>query len=141
MARLNHINLPNYNVPQLTRFFEIGFGFRVVHQRGAGELDTAKLVVLTDPEQPSASRAHDPTHGFILVLMHDKNVTDITYPAIFHVGFVLDSEQDVRDHYVRLNEAGFNPPAPEIINRGGPKAYGFYCKAPGGVVVEVSTFV
>ena len=121
MTRLNHINLAVSDVPQLTRFFEVGFGFRVAEQRGLG-----KFAVLLGEE------------GFALILMHDKKVTATTYPALFHVGFLLGSEQDVKQHHARITEAGFEAPVPAILERGGDKTFGFYCHAPGGVMVEVS---
>jgi len=36
-------------------------------------------------------------------------------------------------------EAGFEVPQPDILDRGGYETFGFYCKAPGGITVEVST--
>jgi catechol 2,3-dioxygenase-like lactoylglutathione lyase family enzyme len=117
MTRLNHINLAVSDVPQLTRFFEVGFGFRVAEQRGSG-----KFAVLLGEE------------GFALILMHDKKVTATTYPALFHVGFLLGSEQDVKQHHARITEAGFEAPAPAILERGGDKTFGFYCHVPGGVI-------
>ena len=124
MMQLNRINLPVSNVPELTRFFEAGFGFRVIEQRGMG-----KLAVMLGQDD------------FLLVLMHDKKVTADTYPAIFHVGFLFASQQEVEDRHARLVTAGFDAPEPAILERGGPKTYGFYCPAPGGVMVEVSVRV
>ena len=122
MANLNHINLAVSNVPELTRFFQAGFNFRVAEQRGTG-----KFAVLIGED------------NFALILMHDKNVTATTYPGVFHVGFLVDSTEQVNQHHTRLIEAGFDVPTPAILERGGPKTFGFYCHAPGGVMVEVST--
>jgi catechol-2,3-dioxygenase len=121
MTRLNHINLAVSDVPELTRFFQAGLGFRVTEQRGSG-----KFTVLLGEE------------GFALILMHDKNVHSNTYPASFHVGFLLASEEEVRQHHAQIVDAGFAAPAPAILERGGDKTFGFYCHAPGGVMVEVS---
>jgi catechol 2,3-dioxygenase-like lactoylglutathione lyase family enzyme len=121
MTRLNHINLAVPDVPELTRFFVEAFDFRVVERRGTG-----KFAVLAGRD------------GFALILMHDKNVTETTYPALFHVGFLQDSIGAVEELHGRIINAGFETPAPGLINRGGPKTFGFYCKAPGGVLVEVS---
>jgi catechol 2,3-dioxygenase-like lactoylglutathione lyase family enzyme len=121
MIKLNHINLAVSDVPELTRFFETGFGFRVTEQRGAG-----KFAVLLGED------------GFALVLMHDKKVVSNTYPAAFHVGFRLPSEDQVKHHHARIVDAGFEAPEPAILPRGGAKTFGFYCHAPGGVMVEVS---
>ena len=57
MTKLNHINLAVSDVPELTRFFQAGFGFRVTEQRGSG-----KFAVLLGED------------GFALILMHDKKV-------------------------------------------------------------------
>lgn len=121
MTKLNHVNLPVSNVPELTRFFETVFGFHLVQQRGSG-----KFSVLLGED------------GFALILMHDKNVGQDTYPSLFHVGFLVASPQEVHRLHSKIVEAGFETPEPAILERGGHKAFGFYCKAPGGVLVEVS---
>jgi hypothetical protein len=38
-----------------------------------------------------------------------------------------------------LSIRDYTAPKPAKLQRGGPAAYGFYYKAPGGVLVEVST--
>jgi catechol 2,3-dioxygenase-like lactoylglutathione lyase family enzyme len=121
MTKLNHINLAVSDVPQLTRFFETGFGFRVAEERGMG-----KFAVLLGED------------GFALILMHDKKVTSSTYPALFHIGFLLASQEEVQQHHARIVDAGFDASAPAVLERGGAKTFGFYCHAPGGVMVEVS---
>jgi catechol 2,3-dioxygenase-like lactoylglutathione lyase family enzyme len=122
MASLNHINLAVPNVPELVSFFQTGFNFRLIHQRGLG-----KFAVLLGED------------GFILTLTYDKSVTSKTYPAPFHVGFRFNSTEEVHQHHTRLIEAGFDAPNPSLLNRAGDKAYGFYAHAPGGVIVEVSS--
>ncbi len=122
MANLNHINLAVSNVPELTRFFQAGFNFRIAEQRGTG-----KFAVLLGED------------NFALILMHDKNVTATPYPGLFHVGFLVGSAEKVTQHHTSLIEAGFDAPTPAILERGGDKTFGFYCHAPGGVLVEVST--
>ena len=121
MTRLNHANLAVSDVPELSRFFQLAFGFRVAEERGAG-----KFAVLLNED------------GFALVLMHDKNVTCTTYPGFFHIGFLVATEQEVHQHYERIVDAGFDSPEPSFLERGGHKAFGFYCNAPGGVRIEVS---
>lgn len=121
MIRLNHINLAVYDVPQLTRFFTEVFDFRLQERRGQGNFS-----VLVGEDD------------FALILMHDKRVDANTYPALFHVGFLVNSKEEVKARHSRIVDAGFEAPAPEILNRGGSPTFGFYCKAPGGVLVEVS---
>ena len=121
MTRLNHINLAVSDVPQLTRFFEVGFGFRVAEQRGLG-----KFAVLLGEE------------GFALILMHDKKVTATITLLCSMLVFCWALSEDVKQHHARITEAGFEAPVPAILERGGDNTFGFYCHAPGGVMVEVS---
>lgn len=122
MTKLNHLNLSVSDVPELTRFFQSGFGFNLIAQRGA-----CTFSILTGED------------GFVLALMHDKAVTSDTYPKMFHVGFLAASPEKVREHHHRLTDAGFEAPTPGPIQQGGRNVYGFYCHAPGGVMVEVSS--
>lgn len=78
-TRLNHINLPVSDVPELTRFFQQAFGFCLADQR-----DDGKFSVLQGDD------------GFILVISYDKTVGLKTYPGLFHVGFLVDSTIAVR---------------------------------------------
>jgi catechol 2,3-dioxygenase-like lactoylglutathione lyase family enzyme len=122
MATLNHTNLTTYDVPQLQNFFCTIFGFEAVENRGS------KLAVLRNSE------------NFILTLMFDKSMTpEQGYPGIFHVGFIQPDEPAVDRLYQKFGEFKYDPPKPELLTRGGPPTYGFYYKAPGGVLVEVST--
>lgn len=122
MPRLNHLNLAVSDVPELTRLFTQVFGFRLMEQRG-----NCTFSVLVGDD------------GFALILMHDKRVQAETYPAPFHVGFRLDSVPEVGLLYRRIVDAGFQAPAPDILDRGGYPTFGFYCKSAGGVLIEVST--
>jgi catechol-2,3-dioxygenase len=122
MATLNHTNLTTYDVPALTTFFSSIFDFQLVDQRAG------KFSVLRNGE------------GFVLSLMHDKNMTpENGYPGLFHVGFLQATQQAVNELHQKLSEANYTAPEPGKLQRGGPPTYGFYCDAPGGVMVEVST--
>jgi catechol-2,3-dioxygenase len=122
MDSLNHANLTTYDVPALKGFFEKIFDLRTLDARGD------KFVVMQDGQ------------GFLLALMHDKHMTpEHGYPGYFHVGFLQEPRGKVDDRYAAVVAAGYEAPAPEVLQRGGPPTYGFYCNAPGGVVVEVST--
>jgi catechol 2,3-dioxygenase-like lactoylglutathione lyase family enzyme len=120
MNRLNHINLQVPDVPGSAAFFERCFGFRVMEQRGQG-----KFAVMLGED------------GFVLTLMHGKPEV-AGYPPTFHVGFLKGTEAEVNVCFERIRDAGFAQEAPAKIERGGPPVYGFYHRAPGGVVVEVS---
>jgi len=122
MATMNHANLTTYNVPALTEFFCSVFGFQALDMRGD------KLAVLRNPDD------------FLLTLMYDKGMTpDHGYPGLFHVGFLQPTQEDVDLMHQSLSAQNYEAPKPETLRRGGPAAYGFYCEAPGGVLVEVST--
>ena len=122
MATLNHTNLTTYNVPGLKDFFRSVFDFQVLEERGD------KFAVLQNPE------------GFLLTLMYDKRMTpEQGYPGMFHVGFLQPTQQAVDVLHEALSARDYMAPRPAKLQRGGPAAYGFYCPAPGGVLVEVST--
>jgi catechol-2,3-dioxygenase len=122
MASLNHTNLTTYNVPALKEFFSSVFGFQVLNERGD------KFAVLQNSE------------GFLLTLMFDKRMTpEQGYPGLFHVGFLQTTQQAVDAMHEALIARKYTAPKPDKLERGGPPTYGFYCDAPGGVLVEVST--
>jgi catechol-2,3-dioxygenase len=122
MYTLNHANLTTYDVPALQSFLERIFELRTLETRGG------KFAILQDAK------------GFLLALMFDKHMTpEHGYPGFFHVGFLQDSRNSVDDRYVAVMDAGYEAPQPAMLQRGGPPTYGFYCNAPGGVTVEVST--
>lgn len=122
MTTLNHTNLSTSNVPELTEFFCSVFDFRLLERRGD------KMSVLRNPD------------GFILTLTYDKGMVEgQRYPGIFHVGFLQPTAGAVDRVHRELGVRSYTAPAPATLPRGGPPTYGFYCNAPGGVVVEVST--
>ncbi len=121
MLKLNHVNLTVSDVPGLSDFFVRGFAFRVTESRGNG-----RFAVLEGMD------------GFILSLMHGKDGTHTAYPPLFHLGFLLKEKKTVREVHRRICEAGYEVPEPAVLERGGEPTFGFYHKAPGGVVVEVS---
>ena len=122
MATMNHTNLTTYDVPALTEFFCSVFGFEAIERRND------KLAVLRNED------------GFLLTLMYDKRMTpEQGYPGLFHVGFLQTTQQSVDRVHEELSARSYVAPEPTKLQRGGPATYGFYCKAPGGVLVEVST--
>jgi catechol 2,3-dioxygenase-like lactoylglutathione lyase family enzyme len=122
MTTLNHTNLTTYDVPALKDFFCTVFGFHLDTMRND------KLAVMRNAE------------GFVLTLMFDKRMTpEQGYPGQFHVGFLQESPEAVDAVHRALMAREYKAPEPGKLNRGGPPTYGFYCDAPGGVVVEVST--
>jgi catechol-2,3-dioxygenase len=121
MTTLNHTNLSTSDVPGLTEFFAT-FGFDLLEQRAG------KFALLRNSD------------GFLLTLMYDKNVASgYRYPATFHIGFLQPAPGAVDRIHEELKAHNYAAPAPDMLARGGPPTYGFYCEAPGGIVVEVST--
>jgi catechol-2,3-dioxygenase len=122
MVTLNHTNLTTYDVPALKDFFCGLFNFTLLDQR------SDKLAVLRNND------------GFLLTLMYDKRMTpEHGYPGLFHVGFLQTTTQAVDQTWEALTAKQYEAPKPGKLQRGGPPTYGFYCEAPGGVLVEVST--
>ena len=64
--------------------------------------------------------------------MNPQNQAEVSYPGMFHIGFMQDSRAEVDAVYQRLSEAGFK--AKPAHDHG---SYTFYVKAPGGFTVEV----
>ncbi|THF66680.1 VOC family protein [Deinococcus sp. Arct2-2] len=115
--KLNHLNLTVSDVPAAHHFLTTYFGF----EPAFGSTQDAPVAVLTDD------------NGLLLTLMNPQQQGDVTYPGLFHIGFVQGSRAEVDAVYQRLSEAGVAAkPAHEFHG-----SYTFYVKAPGGFLVEV----
>ena len=115
--KLNHINLTVTDVLEASDFLVKYFGMRSMGgNKGMG--------FLTDDED---------SWGFVLTLMKATEGTQGKCPGTFHIGFFIDGKKTVDDLNRRLNDDGFDVPAPEDTGH----SYGFYVKAPGGFTVEV----
>lgn len=86
--KLNHINLVVSNVEEAVKLFETYFNFKCTGIKG----DNA-IAVLKGADE------------FTLVIMNSK-ADDTTYPAAFHIGFMLSSEEDVKKTYDQLKNGG-----------------------------------
>lgn len=71
-------------------------------------------------------------NGLVLTLIKGR-ADAVTYPATFHVGFILASEPQVDAINARLRQDGFKVDPPARLHG----AWTFYFMAPGGFVVEV----
>jgi len=111
---LNHLNLVVADLDAAIDFFAEHFGFAVRSRHAA-------LAVL------------DGADGFVLVLSTARE--PLTYPAGFHVGFLVDDAAAVDAEHVRLTAAGVDIPKPPRDLRG---SYGFYYQALDGLLLEVS---
>lgn len=112
---LNHLDLLVCDVPATAAFFERYFGLCV-----RSNPTSAALIVLTD------------AHGFVLVLQRAQ--PGQRYPEGFHLGFLLDDVQSVRDLHARAVADGLQ--VSEIIVNG--RGTMIYVTLPEGFHVEVS---
>lgn len=118
--KLNHLNLPVENVAETRTFFEQYLDFKCIETKG-----NDMLSVLLDPD------------GFMLVLMANSfnRNGNITYPDALHIGFLLNTKEEVTDLYDRLKNSGVALEQQPSNMRG---VYGFYFHAPGNIVTEIS---
>jgi catechol 2,3-dioxygenase-like lactoylglutathione lyase family enzyme len=121
MLRLNHANLPVTEVAALRDFFVRHFAFTEVATRGRDAM--------------TVLRGAD---GFVLNLMRGSTAA---YPRNFHVGFFVHAPGDVHAKHAELRAAGVTAGDVEQLARGGFASVTFYCEAPGGVLVEVSSAI
>ena|SRR5438477_9328113 len=114
---LNHVHLAASDVPALERFDASWFGFRRTAAHGDAVFlrDEAGFLIVAEPRPPAAP-----------------------LPAWFHLGFCVDSANEVRERYERMKRAGV-PMAKDLIDDEG-EATVFYCLDPGGTKVEVSWY-
>lgn len=86
--KLNHINLVVSNVVEAIHLFETYFNFKCTSIKGDNVVAILKG-----------------SDDFTLVIMTNKNGPSI-YPDPFHIGFMLDSEEDVIKTYDTLKGDG-----------------------------------
>ena len=115
---LNHINLGVTDVPATVSLLQTYFGLQPV----AGFPANPKMAFMTDDA------------GALLSLF---KVGDVTYPKIFHIGFMRPTVDEVRAIHARLAAGGFDPEVPREEHG----RFTFYFKAPGGFTVEVNSFL
>jgi catechol 2,3-dioxygenase-like lactoylglutathione lyase family enzyme len=119
-VQLNHLNLCTDDVAGLAAFFTGHFGFTLVALRGK---DAFAVLVGSD--------------GFALNLMKPLKGGSPDYPDGFHVGFIVADASVVLSRHAALAAAGRAPGEVQTITRGGARTTTFYCRAPGGVLVEI----
>lgn len=119
--RLNHINLCTNDVTALSDFFARFFGFELIAMRGKDAF--------------AIQRGSD---GFALNLMRSGKGGPVEYPDGFHIGFLVDTADEVFAKHRELQDGGLEPCELQKLTRGGTPTTILYCEAPGGVLVEVS---
>ena len=119
---LNHINIPVDDVAANRDFFKKYFDMTTVFEVGKPTLTGTGL----------ADKA-----GTLFNITHfDETETEpIVYHHDFHIGFFVDTDEEVDAIYARLAAGGL------VIAEAPKKEFGrytFYVKAPGGFDVEVA---
>ncbi|MBP1992250.1 VOC family protein [Paenibacillus eucommiae] len=117
--KLNHLNLCVDDLSEAQHFFQNFFGFETL-----------------DKKADSIASMSD-GHGFSLVLSNPRAFGGGTpvYPDGFHVGFFVDTTDQVDNMYYRLKEAGMDMNEEPRTIRGG---YTLYFKALNGILFEVT---
>jgi lactoylglutathione lyase len=117
-VQLNHLNLPVSDVAVNRDFFVKHFGMVTVMERGN------VLAMLRDDG------------GMLLNLSHfDKGTSaEIVYHKDFHVGFFVETTEEVNQIYGRLVADGLSVEPPKKMTG----RFTFYVDAPGGFPVEVA---
>lgn len=113
-AKLNHLSFPTTNVAETAAFFEQYLGCEIV---AAGESCLLKR------------------NGFDIVLDHVKEEAPV-WPQNFHFGLEVDSLDDVHTLYKEFREGGVRMETEVFNNSRGSR---FFCRSPGGVLIEVNT--
>ena len=117
--KLNHLDLPVPDVAATAAFFQQYFGFHRHDNRGDGS-----MAILVGEG------------GFVLILNRLGEGDTGAYPKSFHVGFLLDSDDAVREVHASLSGGPpAEPPGPMSHSYG---AFVFFCRAPGNILIEVS---
>ena len=111
--KVNHLNLTVTDPVETQQFLVKHFGLK---PRGKGN---QKIALLSDD------------NGMVLSLM--GRVSEVKYPATFHVGFIQESEEQVNEINRRLKADGFDVPSPSRQHG----SWTFYFHAPGGFTIEV----
>lgn len=113
--KLNHLDLQVFDVRASAGFFERYFG----------------LALRSNPDSPALAFLTDAS-GFVLVLQRAKSAQP--YPEGFHLGFLVDSVDQVRELHARVVADGTKV-SDVIVNGRGTM---IYLTAPEGYYVEVS---
>ncbi len=117
--QLNHLNLCVDDLSAARHFFQSCFDFQFLEQKGEA------VAIMSDG------------HGFTLVLSNPRAFKNKMqpYPPGFHVGFLLETSDQVDQAYRRLAATEVQlPQKPGKIR----DSYGFYFTALNDILFEVS---
>ena len=119
--KLNHLNLTVTDALETGNFLVKHFGFRLME----GAPQSSAFCLVLDDDQ------------FVLTLMRGKRGEPVSYPPNFHIGFCFDQQAKVDEIHRLLREDGIEVPEPGVFHG----SYTFYFNAPGGVTIEVQSFI
>lgn len=114
-ARLNHLSFPTANVAETAAFFEKYLGCEIV---AAGQHCLLKR------------------NGFDIVLEQVEDKEAPVWPHNFHFGLEVDTLENVQTLYEEFLEGGVQMETAVFNNTRGSR---FFCRAPGGVLIEINT--
>jgi catechol 2,3-dioxygenase-like lactoylglutathione lyase family enzyme len=113
--KLNHLSFPSSNVPETAEFF--------VRYLGCEVSTKAETYYVLKRD------------GFDIVI--DQAVDDTpAWPKAFHVGFELETVEEVHLLHARLRSEGAAMETEVFNNTRGSR---FFCRAPGGMMFEINT--
>jgi len=113
-AKLNHLSFPTTDVAETAAFFEKYLGCEVV---AAGEHRLLKR------------------NGFDIVLEHTTGEAPV-WPNNFHFGLEVASLDDLHTLHDEFLQGGVQMETGVFNNTRGSR---FFCRAPGGLLIEVNT--
>ena len=121
-AKLNHLSFPTTDVVETAAFFEKYLGCEVI---AAGEHR-----LLAAGEHRLLKR-----NGFDIVLEHVTEDPPV-WPKNFHFGLEVDTLEDVHTLHDEFLASGVQMETGVFNNTRGSR---FFCRAPGGVLIEINT--
>lgn len=141
LMKLNHLNLTVTDVAETRKLFETYFGFT-----GLREVGNEKFALLSGEDgfvlnltaaEYAAKVLQEPGNTALREVLPDElslRGAQVSYPEIFHIGFMQESEERVNEINQRLKDDGFDVNPPKKFHG----AWTFYFRAPGGgFLIEV----
>ncbi|WP_144152193.1 VOC family protein [Paraburkholderia sp. BCC1885] len=113
-AKLNHLSFPTTNVAETAAFFEKYLGCEIV---AAGDSCLLKR------------------DGFDIVLDHVTDAVPV-WPSNFHFGLEVETLDGVHALYKEFLAGGVQMETEVFNNSRGSR---FFCRSPGGVLIEINT--
>lgn len=116
--KLNHINLGVTDVPAAVEIFERFFGLKQAEQMPRND----QMTFLRDDD------------GSLISVFKSK---DVSYPKVFHIGFLQDTPEQMWAIHAQLIAGGYQIQSPHE-NHG---RLTFYFNTPVGFIIGVESFI